>query len=237
MSIRMACHCLMLTATALGCASRAQETLPTDLRLPPTALAARPALRAGVTALWQGRLNIASQAFNRALEAAPRDPWLHFLNAYAYDLRAEQGELSQAELAEVGYRLALKFDPNQWAAAYRLGRLLWRQGRLGPARDAFARAVVAAPERAVSAYALAVGSYAMGDARTAAWALDRLPPAQVGTPRVLRDKALVKAALGEDHAAAALLADYRTAGGPGADGLASRIDAWKQAYGRSLAQP
>jgi Tfp pilus assembly protein PilF len=225
---------LLLAMMILGCATGG--TLPADLRLPPVAASARPHLQAGLEALWAGAWIEANLALNHGLEIAPRDPHLHFLNGYAYELRAEDGAQDQAELAEVGYRLALKFDPHHWAAAYRLGRLLWRQGRTAEARDAFARAVSAAPDRAEPAYALAVGAYALADPRTAAWALKQLPDAQAQAPQTLRAKALVQAALGAHAEAEALAEAYGAAGGASGAAIARRLHTWKVAHDRVRAR-
>ena len=230
----MTTKALILSVLLFGCGA---HPLPADLRLPPTAPAAEPALHAGIAALWRGDLEAASRSFNRALEVAPRDPHLHFLNAYTYDLQAESGAIKRAELAEVGYRLALDIDPHHWAAAYRLGRLLWHQGRAVEAQQTFVKAMRAAPNRPEPAFALAVSAYAGGDPQTAAWALARLPEARQSAPAVLRSKALVQAALGDDRGAVEHLRAYQTLTGRAAHRTARRVEAWKGAHARGLAQP
>ncbi|MCA9540422.1 MAG: hypothetical protein KC620_16095, partial [Myxococcales bacterium] len=71
----------------------------------------------GLEHLADGDLDAAGRAFALGLDADPRNPHLNFLSGFVYDLRAVEGATDTAELAEVGYRLALRFDPDHWLAA------------------------------------------------------------------------------------------------------------------------
>jgi tetratricopeptide (TPR) repeat protein len=195
---------------------------------------ARSHLAQGMRELHQGKLDAAANYFNKGLKLDPQNANLNFLSALVYHLRAAGGDRTQGDLAEVGYRLALKFDPNHWLAAYQLGRLHWEQRRYGDAQDAFARALLAEPENARAAYGLAAASYAAGDPLTARVALGRLPPASARRSEVLRTRALVHAALGEDGAAQEDLRGYRSAGVPAeqARHLARRVSAWAALHER-----
>ncbi|MFN3199722.1 MAG: tetratricopeptide repeat protein [Bradymonadia bacterium] len=216
----------------MSCAAQGIERLPSDLqqRVPPTAPGARAALADGLGALWDGDLDAASVAFNAGLQAAPQDAHLHFFNAYVYDLRAEAGAQKSASLAEVGYRLALRFNPHHWAAAYRLGRLLWRQRRGPEAREAFAQAARSAPERPEPLYGLVVAAYNAGDPKAAQVALERLPPAASTEPQIQRAHGLVSAAMGDHDAAAHHLKIYRNTGGAAPGALAQRLHTWRTVH-------
>jgi len=199
---------LALAMLAAGCASLPQggapsAPLPEELRRLEAAPLAGPGhdLDAGMRELYQGNLDAAAKCFNKGPKLDPQNANLNFLSALVYHLRAAGGDRTQGDLAEVGYRLALKFDPNHWLAAYQLGRLYWEQRRYGEAQDAFARALLAEPENARAAYGLAAASYAAGDPLTAKVALERLPASSAASSAVLRTRALVHAALGERGAA------------------------------------
>jgi general secretion pathway protein D len=195
---------------------------------------ARRQLALGMRELYDGRLDEAASHFNRGLKLDPQNANLNFLNALVYDVRANGGDRAQADLAEVGYRLALRFDPDHWLAACQLGDLYWRSRRYADAQDAFARALLAEPDSVRAAYGLAAASYAAGDPVTARVALERLPAAAAGRTEALRTRALVNAALGEDGAARALVRAYRAGGAPSeqAEHALRRVRAWAAAYGR-----
>ncbi len=175
-----------------------------------------------VLAIREGRLEDAALALNIGLSVQPRRPELHFLNAYIYEYT---GAL---DLAEVGYRLVLDFNPDYWLAAYRLGRMYFAQGRYPSARDMFSRAVVAAPTQPGPAYDLAAVSYVLGDPETAQAVLQNIPESGDPAPHVTRTRAMVAASLGaHDHAQAHLKA-YAAAGAPqwAVRSAEQRVDAW-----------
>ncbi|MCA9539610.1 MAG: tetratricopeptide repeat protein [Myxococcales bacterium] len=203
---------LALLCVLAGCAATSnglEPSLRTAIGTSDTAKGARKALIVGIEHLYAGDLEAASRAFNRGLEIEPRDPHLNFLNGYVYELRAEASGPGMLDLAEIGYRLALREDPGHWLAAWRLGLLAARRQRLPEARDAFARALSVNPGHGPSAYGLAAVSYELGDLPTAAAALAEVPPAERQAPLVLRANAIVQAALGHDAEAERALEAYR----------------------------
>ena len=169
-------------------------------------------LAVGLSALVEGRTDAAFAEFNRGLKFEPQHPHLHFLNALIYHQRALAGNSTQFELAEVGYRLALKFEPTHWLAAYQLGKLYMGQQQYRRARDEFSRALLVEPDNASIAYGLAAASYAAGEPATAHVALQRLPALYRKHPAVLRASALTEAALGRMEAGRRFLEDYRIGG-------------------------
>lgn len=236
MLIRIICVCGALLA-ATGCARPRPASL--DVLSARVGVAgpdrAQRAMLDGLDALATGDLAAAGRAFALGLEADPRHPHLNFLAAHVYDLRAAAGEPRVVEQAEVGYRLALRFDPNHWLAAYHLGRLYARQEKLQRARDAFARAVANHPGHAPSHYGLAVASYRLGDARTAAAALEGLP-AKIDSPTVARARAIVYAALGDPQSAGSALARYgEVAPDWAVTQTRARVSAWNSVYAQGPA--
>lgn len=192
-------------------------------------------LSQGVAALLAGHRDAAAAHFNLGLKYDPKDPNLHFLNALVYNLRAAAGDTTRYDLAEVGYKLALKFDPNHWLAAYQLGKLYLAENRDREARDAFARTLQIEPGNASAAYGLAVASYALGEPAAARAALQRLPRADRNRAPVLRANALTEAALGDAGAAQRFLDDYRKAGTTAwrVRQVARRIESWGSFHRRN----
>ncbi len=167
-----------------------------------------PFLRTAIRALEEGRLKDASAGLNRALKFDPQNARLHFLNGLVYHLRAEAGDASLFELAEVGYRLALQFDPGDAAAARQLGYLKYRQQRFREAQDAFAYALLLEPEDVTSLQGLAAASYYARDLDTASAAIAKALERAGGTPRILRTAAMIAAAAGRFDEAETFAARY-----------------------------
>jgi general secretion pathway protein D len=213
-----------------GNAARSATAAKDRLRLPPSDLGdgAEAHLALGIKNLEGGNLEAASAEFNRGLKYDPRHPLLNFLNGYAYHQEARGGKTTQGELAEVGYRLALQFDPRMRPAAVQLGYLAIERRNWRQAQNEFARALLIEPDDPGVLYALAYASYLAGDAATARDALARLPAKALAHPEVIRARAVVAAAVGERDEAAAHLAAY-AATEPDAkqrDRLARRVGQW-----------
>ncbi len=76
---------------------------------------------AGLGHLKRMELREASQAMNAAVQLAPRNSHLHFLNALTYHLQAKQGDAQKMDVAIEGYLQALRLDPSNWIAREFLG--------------------------------------------------------------------------------------------------------------------
>lgn len=216
-----------LIATALvlsGCVNEfAQEkpVIESPLRSAEIAVAAdglpqgnlgTPFVKSALIALETGDYLAAQEGFNRALKFEPANSQLHFLNGLTYHLRAKAGDSSQREFAQIGYKLALQYDPANYWAAYQMGHLNFNDSRYREAQDAFAYALLYAPEDATLLKALATASYYAQDLRTAATALARAKAALPNDPMVLRLSTLIHAAGGDLDAAKGYLSQYRTHG-------------------------
>ena len=117
-----------------------------------------PFIRAGLESLETGDFVEAQKGFNRALKFDPTNSQLHFLNGLTYQLRAAGGDGSQAPFAAIAYRLALQYDSANYWAAYQLGHINFGDQRYREAQDAFAYALLFAPEEPVLLKALAAAS-------------------------------------------------------------------------------
>lgn len=194
-----------------------------------------PFIRSAVEHLSKRELVEASAGFNRALKFDPQDPNLHFLNALTYHLRAESGDTSQFEYADVGYRVALQYDPGNYWAAYQLGRIAFRNQRYAQAQEAFAYALLLEPDNLTYRLALAVASYYARDMETSLSAVTEATAQAPDDPRVYRIAAMVNAAVGRQDRAKAYLFRYETQASPSkfqVAHLTARLGDWARVYRR-----
>ena len=196
-----------------------------------------PFIRAGLQALQDGDYVAAQAGFNRALKFDPTNSHLHFLNALTYHLRTAAGDNSQKEYAAIGYRLALQYDSANYWAAYQLGHINFNDQRYREAQDAFAYALLFAPEEPVLLKALATASYYAQDLETAAGAIGKAEKLAPSDPQALRLAALVNAAGKNFDKADDYLGRYReraeNVGLNQAGYVARRIGDWRGFHARN----
>ncbi|MBI2317735.1 MAG: tetratricopeptide repeat protein [Betaproteobacteria bacterium] len=159
------------------------------------------AVRDGVQALLVGDSRLAAKAFSRALKLDPENSRLHLLNALAYHLGYAQGAHANRDLAETGYLVALRFDPNNVVAAQMLGQLYLDSGRYQEARRWIGRSLLLGESSARVYHAFAVASYYTRDLRLALWAISQAERADENSGPVLRAGTLIRAAAGQFDAA------------------------------------
>jgi Tfp pilus assembly protein PilF len=167
-------------------------------------------LARGLALLRAGEFTKASTEFNLGLKRNPQDPLLNYLNAYAYEQAGPSGDVEKLDLAQVGYELALKFDPSLRGAAVQLGYIALDRRDWSSAQGAFSRALEIDPDDLGVAYALAYASYYAGDLATAQAMIRRLPEGAADSPEILRTRAIIAAATGDGAAARRYLAAYDT---------------------------
>ncbi|WP_417841694.1 hypothetical protein [Terasakiella sp.] len=193
-----------------------------------------PFVRAGVQALAQKDYVQALKSFNRALKFEPSNSRLHFLAALSYHLQAEQGDSSQLALAKVGYDLALRHDPANFWAASQLGYIAFSEGDYEGAQNAFAYALIYAPDQADFWHGLAVSSYGAHDIETALHAVQYLEEKASPDLSQLDDLAMIEAAAGRFAAADKYYATYMTQAANRSSFrtslLTNRLAAWKDLH-------
>lgn len=192
---------------------------------------ARAEIEEGVRLLRAARLEDANRVFERGLKLNPSDGTLHFFNALAYHMRASDGNQATLDLAETGYRLALKFEPDNIWAAYLLGYIAHLGQRYGDAQEFFAYGILYHPDHPELLQGLVAASYANKDLATAAWAARRLETANPASPVARRNAALTYAAVGDFAAARASLSSVNAQDGGGA--LNRRVADWEGFYRRN----
>lgn len=200
---------------------------------------AREDILQGVKLLREGRAAAANDVFERGLKRNPSDGMLHFLNGLAYQMRANNANKADLDLAETGYQLALKFDPDNIWAAYLLGHLAYRAQRYDDAENYFAYGMLYQPNNPELLKGLLVSAYAARDLGTAAWAAKQLEPYTAQDPTIRRNATLAYAASGHfDDAKASLAAFGASADGnaalqPRYAALQRRVSEWEEYFERN----
>lgn len=175
----------------------------------------------------------ASLAVNEALQLAPRNSYLHFLNAFVYHLQARQGDAQKNDMAIEGYQQALRLDPGNWIAQEFLGLAFMDHSQFAEAKTQFAEVLLMTPESTVSMYGLMVASYLTGDAVTACLMADQFKTqSSEPHPGFIRSSVSVYAACGDFNQADRMRASLAALGGDRADGerVDRRLAQWKSVY-------
>ena len=179
----------------------------------------------------ENKLEEASVLINQALQLKIDKSYFHLLNGLIYHLMARQGKQANYDLASQGYAMAIRFDPGNWMARYFLGRLRIDEGKYDSAVPEFAEALMIQPEDPQVLNSLMYAAYRNGAPDIAAGAMSALESTgKLEGELLLRNAAIVSAALGQDEKAAELLERLRK-GGMDARALAHverRIADWKR---------
>ena len=216
---RLTLVCL-LAAFQAGCAAtgpRARSLAPDYLATVPVARLLPPKdskkpsdlnIRRAVAALQKGKYGKASQELNNALRSDPSNSNFQFLNGLAYHLMAENGDANQYEQAQIGYNMALKFNPDNWLASQQLGRISLARKDYARAQEYFAHALLYQPEDPDLLCGLAQASYYAEDLETALPAIIRARELSPGSAAIAGAHALISAASGRFEEARTQLATY-----------------------------
>ena len=153
-------------------------------------------IQEGIDALELEAYKEASRAFNKAVLINPLNAEAHFLNGFAYHMRALNGETDLFEYAVVGYRMAAKLDDGHKLAIIQLARLYLHLKRYRDAQDQFARGLLLDSQRPELLLGLATSSYLAQDLETAYGAIQQAKDVIPNDPKVNRIAALTYAALG-----------------------------------------
>lgn len=151
----------------------------------------------GLRSMLEGDYIAANEGLQRALKFEPRNAFLHTLNALAHQLRGDNGDPEQYEMALVGYELAAGMDPGSANVPYFIGVLKFRQQRFLEAREQFARAVLLDPENVNYLNGLAAASYYIGELDVAYAVASQAKQLAPNHPDVLRTSGIIYAAVGD----------------------------------------
>lgn len=190
---------------------------------------------AAVNFLQRMELPQASRAANEALQLAPNNSYLHFLNGFVYHLQARQGDTQKSDMAVEGYQQALRIDPGNWIAQEFLGLAFLEQHKFDAAKAQFSEVLLLTSDSTVSMYGLMMASYLTGDAVTAC-AMADIYRKTLSAPSVgfVRSSVSVYASCGEFDKADQMRAHMAAQNGSTADGarVDQRLAQWKSFYRR-----
>ncbi|MBI5107976.1 MAG: hypothetical protein HZA62_04445 [Rhodocyclales bacterium] len=179
----------------------------------------------------ENKLEDASVIINQALQLKIDKSYFHLLNGLIYHLMARQGKQANYDVAAQGYAMAIRFDPGNWMARYFLGRLRIDEGKFDSAVPEFAEALMIQPEDPQVLNSLMYAAYRNGSPDIAAGAMSALESnGKLEGELLLRNAAIVTAALGQEEKADMLLERLRK-GGMEARALAHverRVADWKR---------
>jgi general secretion pathway protein D len=197
------------------------------------------AARDGIRALMASDHALATKNFARALKLDPENPQLHLLNAIAYHLGFSRGVQANRDLAETGYQVALRLDPNNATAAAMLGQLYLDWGRQSDASRWLGKSVLLDGGNARTFHSLAVAAYYTRDLKLALYAIDNAERLEGQTAPVLRAGTLIRAASGQFGEAEKRLEQYNRLEPDLIQkrALATRVAQWKEALGENARHP
>ena len=166
-------------------------------------------LKAGAEYLQKGEVEKAQAVFNTSLKFDLNNAALHFFNAFAYQLKFENGEIDAFANAEAGYKTAISLDSTLDVAYLQLGRLYTSNTKYVEAKKAFALAVDAKPKNPQEALiGLTQVSMLSGDTETAIWAVSKLDAIEWKDPRLYRAKAFLAAVAKQPTLASEMVEQY-----------------------------
>ena len=178
----------------------------------------------------QSDLTRASKAINAAVQLDGRNSYLHFINAFVYQLQAKQGDSKKNELAVEGYRTALRLDPGNWIAQEFLGLAYLDLKQFARAKEQFAQVLLMAPDSVASMNGLMVSAYLTGDGQMACAMADRMRErASDLDPTFLRSSVSVYSACGKFDAAAQMRRQLSASGADSAmlERADLRMEQWR----------
>lgn len=151
----------------------------------------------GIESLFAGDYQTANDKFNQTVKITPQSSTGHFLNGLTYHLMAKKGESSKFELAEVGYDLAIKYNPTHSHAYYYRGILAFEQQKFDKAQQDFAAALLLRPDDAKIAHGLAVSAYYNHNIEMAVTIIKRALQISPDNRAYMHAAAMIMAAAGE----------------------------------------
>ncbi len=196
------------------------------------------AAKQGIYEIEKARYASASKLFEKGLRLDPANGQLHFLNGLSYHMRSLEGDAAMLNLAETGYKLALRYDPSNHWAAYLLGQLYFSQQRYSDAQNQFSYGLLYSPDQPELLHGLAVASYYTNDIATGVWAAEQAVSLQPENAEALRAAIFMRAATGNINAARNGLnmysAQYKKNGSDAfrIQTISHRIDEWQQTHQR-----
>lgn len=154
-------------------------------------------VKEGIYAMQRGEYQEASKLFNTALLDDPANSYLHFLNGLNYLHKAAAGDSAARDLALMGFRYAIVYDPSNVLAHKRLGYMHYQTKDYNKAQQSFAEVLLLQQPDVKSLYALAAASYYNHDLKTAYATITKAVSMAPNNPFVLKAASMIAAALNQ----------------------------------------
>ncbi len=154
-------------------------------------------VKEGIYAMQRGEYQEASKLFNTALLDDPANSYLHFLNGLNYLHKAAAGDSAARDLALMGFRYAIVYDPSNVLAHKRLGYMYYQTKDYNKAQQSFAEVLLLQQPDVKSLYAMAAASYYNHDLKTAYATITKAVSMAPNNPFVLKAASMIAAALNQ----------------------------------------
>jgi len=191
-------YLLLIFFTMTGCTNKVLVSYQNNNRF----------IEDGLKDLKEKNYKDASMEFNRILSFDLENSQMQYLNALTYHLMAEAGDYSQYKYAEIGYKLSLKFDKNNWLASKQLSYLYFKLKKYILAQKYAINTLFYHPNDVDTLYLLASSSYYLYEKDLALCALKKAYKIDQKNLLVLRGLSLVYASLGKFDKSKDFLAQY-----------------------------
>ena len=187
-----------------------------------------------IISFLNGKYAEATQLISPALRRNPVDANAHFINALSYHGRAlKERDYSYLELADTGYQLARKFNPDNTSIMFLHGATKYLQRNYRDAQSSFVLTALYEPNDWQSMYALAVASYQKNDIATALPAINQSLLLDPPDAETYQDAAIINAIAGRFNDAEINAKKYSLLSSAlpfRVDRMNRQIDEWRKKY-------
>ncbi|ETZ04568.1 secretion pathway protein [Holospora undulata] len=153
-------------------------------------------------------LNSASRYVNCALQVAPKNAALHFLNGFLYEEMERMGDKGKGALAGVAYKAAYGLDPSNSLGCYLYGSHKLRLREYAEAQQFLTYSHMLNPKSVDTLYGLAYSSYYLRDLPVALSSIRSALKLKPNMPEIQRAAAIIFAACGQKSDALRALSCY-----------------------------
>ncbi|ETZ06753.1 type III secretion system outer membrane pore InvG [Holospora obtusa F1] len=151
----------------------------------------------------------ASRYVNSALQVAPKNAALHFLNGFLYEEMERMGDKGKDALAGVAYKAAYGLDSSNAVGCYLYGSYKLKLGEYAEAQQFLTYAHMLDPKSVDTLYGLAYSSYYLKDLPVALSSIKAALKLNPNRPEIQRAAAIIFSACGQKKAAREALSCYK----------------------------
>ena len=187
-----------------------------------------------MTAFLNGEYADANRLISPILRKNPVDANAHFINALSYHgLALKERDYSYLKLADTGYQLARKFNPDNTSVMFLHGATKYLQRNYRDAQNSFVLTALYEPYDWQHMYALAVSSYQNNDIATALSAINQTLLLDPPDDTTYQNAAIINAIAGRFNDAETNARKYARSSSAfpfQVDSINRKIDEWRKKY-------